>query len=368
MKVLHFYKTYYPDSMGGVEQVIFQLAEGISLQGVDTDVLYLSKRGRARDEILGHHITHRSNLDFELASTGFSFSAIRDFIELAKTADIIHYHFPWPFMDLIHFIARTGKPSVVSYHSDIVKQKYLLKIYQPLMDRFLSNVDVIVAASPNYAESSKVLQQYKSKLKIIPYGLDESTYPEVSKTRLESWRQRLGENFFLFVGALRYYKGLTWLLKAAAKNGLPVVIAGGGGIEEELKVEAAKQGLSQVFFVGRVDDEDKSALLTLCYAMVFPSHLRSEAFGISLLEGAMYGKPLICCDLGSGMTYINQADVTGLVIPPADADALSEAMLDLWNNPEKARRMGCNARLRFESKFSSKTMVLSYLDLYKSLV
>ena len=132
IKVLHFFKTYYPETMGGIEQVIFQLAEGSARHGIHAEVLSLSPRGAARNETVGKHVAHRSKLDLHVASTGFSLSAIKDFVELAKDADIIHFHFPWPYMDLVHFATRLRKPTVVSYHSDIVKQKTLLKLYKPL--------------------------------------------------------------------------------------------------------------------------------------------------------------------------------------------------------------------------------------------
>ncbi|MCY4123652.1 MAG: glycosyltransferase, partial [Pseudomonas sp.] len=148
MKVLHFFKTYYPDSMGGIEQVIFQIAEGTQAHGIEPEVLYLSSRGAARNEPVANHLTHRAKLDLHVASTGFSLSAFKDFAELARKADIVHFHFPWPYMDLVHFATRLNKPTVVSYHSDIVKQKWLLKLYQPLMNRFFSSVDRIVASSP----------------------------------------------------------------------------------------------------------------------------------------------------------------------------------------------------------------------------
>jgi rhamnosyl/mannosyltransferase len=367
IKVLHFFKTYYPETMGGIEQVIFQIAEGGTKYGFESEVLYLSDRGAARNEVVGHHVTHRSKLDFHIASTGFSISAFRDFAELAKKADVIHYHFPWPYMDLVHFASRIRKPTVVSYHSDIVKQKTLLKLYQPLMNRFLSSVDCIVASSPNYAQSSPVLTQFKDKVKIIPYGLDRATYPQPSAEKLEYWRTRLGERFFLFVGALRYYKGLDYLLEAAKATQLPVVILGGGHLEAELKAQAVQLGLSNVHFLGGLPDEDKAALLTLCYAFVFPSHLRSESFGISLLEGAMYGKPMISCEIGSGTTYINIADETGLVVPPRDSAALAQAMMTLWKNPEQAASMGLRALLRYEEVFSADEMAKVYASVYRGL-
>ncbi|QDC05467.1 glycosyltransferase family 4 protein [Pseudomonas fulva] len=368
IKVLHFFKTYYPDSMGGIEQVIFQIAEGTQAHGIEPEVLYLSSRGAARNEPVANHLTHRAKLDLHVASTGFSLSAFKDFAELARKADIVHFHFPWPYMDLVHFATRLNKPTVVSYHSDIVKQKWLLKLYQPLMNRFFSSVDRIVASSPNYAAHSPVLTQFKDKVSIIPYGLDRSTYPKASAEKLAYWRQRLGERFFLFVGALRYYKGLDYLLEAARISGLPVVIMGGGFLEQQLRQHASDAGLSQVQFLGGLPDEDKVALLELCYAFTFPSHLRSESFGISLLEAAMYGKPLISCEMGSGTTFINLADQTGLVVPPRDAPALAQAMQQLWDDPAQAQAMGAAAQQRFENVFTASAMANAYAELYRSLL
>lgn len=368
IKVLHFFKTYFPDSMGGVEQVIFQLAEGCAAGGVESEVLYLSDRGAARNERVGHHIAHRSKLDLHVASTGFSWSAVGDFKALASQADLIHYHFPWPFMDLVHFASRTGKPSVVSYHSDIIKQKTLLKLYQPLMIRFLGAMDRIVVSSPDYAASSPVLQRFPEKLSVIPFGLDPATYPKPSAERLTHWRGRFPGKFFLFVGALRYYKGLNYLLDAAKATGLPVLILGGGHLEAELKAYAQQLDVSNVHFLGGLPDEDKAALLTLCHAFVFPSHLRSESFGISLLEGAMYDKPMISCDIGSGMSYINRAGETGLVIPPRDPQALAAAMQTLWNDEAMASAMGAAAARRFQQLFTAQGMADSYVQLYHDVL
>lgn len=208
----------------------------------------------------------------------------KQFRELAAEADVVNYHFPWPFMDLVHFLTGMNKPSVVTYHSDIIRQRVLLKLYRPLMSRFLHSVDRIVAASPNYFSTSDVLRQYREKTRVITYGLDKDGYPKPAAQRLEHWREKLGPRFFLFVGVMRYYKGLHILLDALQGTDYPVVIVGAGPLQAELYAQAAALGLRNVHFLGRVDDEDKVALLQLSYAMVFPSHLRSEAFGISLLE------------------------------------------------------------------------------------
>lgn len=354
--------------MGGVEQLIHQIAAGCSKYGIQTDVLSLTPNRVERTVDLYGYQTHRARLSFLIASTGFSVSAFWRFAELARQADVIHYHFPWPFMDLVHFATRVHKPAVVTYHSDIIRQKYLLKLYRPLMNRFLGSVDRIVATSPNYLATSDVLAKFADKVSVIPIGLDKATYPQPQPERLRYWRGKLAPRFFLFIGVLRYYKGLHILLQAALGTDYPIVIVGAGPIEGELKAQARKLGLRNIHFLGQVSDADKVALLTLCYGIVFPSHLRSEAFGISLLEGAMFGKPMISSEIGTGTTFINIGGETGLVVPPSDPVALRQAMRYLWEHPEEAALMGRRAKERYSEYFTADQMVQSYVALYNTLV
>ncbi|AZD11491.1 Glycosyltransferase [Pseudomonas chlororaphis] len=368
MRVLHFYKTYLPDSVGGTEQVIFQLCESGAHYGIDGQVLTLSPNPSPGALKVGQHEVHQAKLDLQLASTGFSYSVFKQFREMAAEADVVNYHFPWPFMDLVHFMSGMNKPCVATYHSDIIRQRHLLKLYRPLMNRFLHSVDRIVAASPNYLHTSDVLQQFPDKTRVIPYGLNKAGYPPPDAERMAQWRQRLGERFFLFVGVMRYYKGLHILLDALKDVDYPVVIVGAGPLEAELHAQAAALGLRNLHFLGRLGDEDKVALLQLSYAIVFPSHLRSEAFGISLLEGAMYGKPMISSEIGTGTSYINIHGETGLVVPPSDPLAFRAAMRQLWDNPEQAARMGLKAEARYRQLFTADQMGRRWSELYQELL
>jgi rhamnosyl/mannosyltransferase len=368
MRILHFYKTYYPDSVGGIEQVIRQMCVGTGRLGVTNQVLSLSRETNLQPFEFEGHMVHRVPNNFEVASNAVSIQAVAQLARMAAEADVVHYHFPWPFMDLAHFMARVKKPTVVTYHSDIVRQKALLRLYQPLQHRFLQSVDAIVATSPNYLGSSTVLDRYRDKTRVITFGLDKSSYPEPEQARLDHWRAKVGPKFFLFVGVLRYYKGLHILLDAVAGTDYPVVIVGAGPIEQELKDHAERLGLKNVMFVGRVDELDKVALLKLCYAVAFPSHLRSEAFGISLLEGAMFGKPMISSEIGTGTTYINIDRQTGLVVPPSDPDALRVAMRTLWDDPQLAKEMGGRAEARYWQLFTAEQMADDYVSLYQELM
>jgi glycosyltransferase involved in cell wall biosynthesis len=367
LRVLHFFKTSIADGAGGTEHVTDTLARGTGLLGIDVDVLALSRNPVPATTDMGGYRLHRSQLSLEVASTGMSLSVIPRFAEMARRADLVHYHFPWPFMDLVHFMARVKKPSVVTYHSDIVRQRGLLRLYRPLMNRFLADVTHIVATSPNYLQTSEVLAELGHKTSVIPIGVDRAAYLTPGAGSGNYWRQRFGSRFFLFIGVLRYYKGLHILLQAAQGTQFPVVIVGAGPTEIELKAQAVQLGLSNVHFLGHVSEADKAALLDACYGVVFPSHLRSEAFGVSLLEGAMYGKPMISSEIGTGTTFVNIAGVTGLVVPPSAPIALQQAMRRLWESPEEAAAMGRCAEERYWAHFTAEKMVKSYVDLYKTL-
>jgi O-antigen biosynthesis rhamnosyltransferase len=368
MRVLHVYRTYLPESYGGIEQAIYQLCLGTARRGVENHIVYLSRNRRIKIEQRTEGMVYRLPMDFEIASTGISSSLMRNFRKIADPVDLINYHFPWPFGDILHLFTASTKPAVITYHSDIIRQKKLAYLYRPLMKWFLSNVRAIIATSPDYCATSPVLRRYRQKVRIIPIGLDEKSYPCISDERVDYFQNIAGKDFFLFVGVLRYYKGLHVLLDAIRSTNLPVVIVGAGPIEKELKAKAKREGISNVCFFGYLPDVDKVALLSLCKAMVFPSHMRAEAFGVSLLEGAMFGKPLISCDIGTGCSYINLDSVTGLVVKPGDAKSLRDAMIWMRTHPEACRKMGRNARERFEQLFTADITTPQYVELYSDIL
>jgi glycosyltransferase involved in cell wall biosynthesis len=370
MKVLHVYRTYFPDSQGGLEEVIRQICLGAGSNGVTSRVFTLSEEPYPQVLPRVEANVVRVRKTFEIASCGFALTGLRRFAREVEWADIVHYHYPWPFSDMLYLAAGRSKPAVLTYHSDIVRQQFLLSFYRPLMSRYLSAMDKIVATSPNYFATSEVLNEFKDKVEVIPIGLDEPSYPALDErnTDLAAVTRRFGKDFFLFVGVLRYYKGLHILLDAIRGAPYRVVIVGAGPVEDELREQAQRLGLDNVTFAGSVSDREKMALFQLCRAVVFPSYLRSEAFGVTLLEGAMSSRPLISAEVGTGTSHVNIHGETGLVIPPSDSAALRSAMDDLFFDLDKARRMGVNARRRYEALFTGSAMGKRYAEVYGSVL
>jgi rhamnosyl/mannosyltransferase len=313
---------------------------------------------------------YRYKQDLEIASCGFSVAALKAFKEHVEWADVIHYYFPWPFADILHFSKHSKKPVIITYISDIVRQKSLMKIYRPLMRKFLDGADRIVVTSPNHLNNSSVLAEYRNKTCIIPLGLNKSSYPSMDSQLQLELKGKYGQGFFLFVGVFRYYKGLRYLIEAAAHQPYNVVIAGKGRSSEiaELKNQVAELQASNIYFAGTISDQEKVAMIGLSTSIVLPSIHASEAFGITLLEGAMFGKPMISTELGTGTTYVNIHNQTGLVVQPKDTQQLRKAMNTLHENPGLAKKLGEGALQRYQEVFTGAKMAEAYAREYIALV
>lgn len=366
-RVLHVYRTYFPETQGGLEETIRQICLNTRRHGIASRVLCPSRSVVPRVVRREEAAVYRCRLDAEVASCSLSREAFPMLRRLLRWADVVHYHFPWPLADVLHLSSGVRVPSVLTYHSDIVRQRVLARLYAPLMNRFLRSVDRIVCTSPNYVATSDVLKRLGDDVDVVPIGLDRASYPEPTEDTYARVRAAYGDGFFLFVGVLRYYKCLHILLEAAQGAPYPIVIVGSGPDEAKLKRQAAELGLTNVTFAGHVEDATKVALIRLCRGVVFPSYLRSEAFGVALLEGAMNGKPMITTEAGSGTSHVNVDGETGIVAEPASAEAFRNAMDRLHAGPDLARRLGAGARERFEGLFTGRLMGDRYAEIYQSL-
>lgn len=371
MRVTHCYRTYFPDPPGGLQEAIRQICLATTQLGVKNTVFCLSPKPEPREIIRPECRVVRRRSWYSPSSCDLGgWDAYSEFLELAKHSDILHYQFPWPFVDVMHLFAKPKIPAVLTYHSDIVRQKWLGAMYGPLMWKMLSSMRCIVATSPAYLNTSSVLSHpsIRDRVRVIPLGIDENSYPSEGD---DSIFFRLGiseEPYFLFLGVLRYYKGLLTLVQAAAKVRARIVIAGSGPQSQELKSMADQLNVNSIIFAGQVSEAEKVSLLKRCYALVLPSHLRSEAFGMVLVEAAMFGRPLISCEIGTGTSYVNMHEETGFVVPPEQPASLAAAMQMLLQDETLANQMGLAARNRYEKLFSGNALGQAYTSLYKELL
>jgi rhamnosyl/mannosyltransferase len=370
-KVLHVYRTYYPDPPGGVQEAIRQFSLSTSKEGVLNSVFTLSANPQPKTVYIdGVEVIRKRSWASPASCDIGGASSFAEFVAQAKRHDILQYHFPWPFADCLNLVAPKNKPKILVYHSDIVKQKVLGKLYAPLMWHTLRDMDVIVATSPKYVETSPILSHPKviNKVRIIPLGINEESYPiEGDETIFAKANIDQAEPYFLFLGVHRYYKGIHTLIEAARLTSAKIVIAGDGPFSGHLRSMVETYNLRNVIFTGQVTSAEKVALFKGCRAFVLPSHLRSEAFGVVLIEAAMLGKPMITCEIGTGTSYVNQHSKTGYVVAPESPGELSEAINVLQKDDLLAHEMGAAARDRYDQYFSGNILGRAYANLYREL-
>ena len=372
MNVLHICRTYFPDPPGGVQEAIRQICLAVAPYGVRSRVFALSpvpvpaivERPEAK--------VVRERSFFALASCDIGgLASLKRYRELAEWADVVHFHFPWPFGDVYDLLVPVNKPKVMTYHSDIVRQKWLGALYKPLMFKTLKRMDAIVATSPAYVETSPVLSRIASqKVRVIPLGIEDCVMTDSDLPDAPEFLAKWGiheRDFVLSLGVLRYYKGLHTLIEAARQVEGLVVIAGSGPEESRLREQASCLGVKNVVFTRQVSEREKAILLKNCTGLVFPSHARSEAFGMVLVEASMYSKPLISCEIGTGTTFVNKDGVTGYVVPPESPDQLAKAVNYLFRNKKQTKMMGQAARKRYLERFSGAALGRAYADLYRQL-
>lgn len=380
MRILHLYKDYFP-VLGGIENHIKWQAEGMLARGHDVQVLVTNSARRDVDETVGGVPVFKCSRHFNISSAPIGLGMTGHLRRLGRDADIVHLHAPYPPGELAQLLLNAGRRTVVTWHSDIVKQAGLLRFYAPFLRAVLSRADRILPTSPAYVNSSDFLrpihERTPQKLTVIPLGIDLGRFaatPEVER-RAEEIRARNGSRYdseplVLFVGRLRYYKGLHVLVEAMARvSSARCLVVGTGPLEAEIRGQVARLGLEQrVHFAGEIDDVDLPAVYRAADIFCLPSVHRSEAFGIVLLEAMASGLPLISTELGTGTSWVNQHEVTGLVTAAEDAGALAGAIERLARSPEERRAFGAAARRRTEAEFSLARMLDRTEKVYSQLL
>jgi rhamnosyl/mannosyltransferase len=366
IQILHIYKDYYP-VLGGMENHIKMLAESQVQRGYQVTVLVTHPTSRTHvEEINGVRVIKAGRLA-TVASTPLSLSL--PWWLVRQRPDIAHLHFPYPIGELSQWVLGRAPCVIMTYHSDVVRQKGLLQLYRPLLWQVLRRMNRIIATSPNYIESSPYLCQLRDKCVAIPLGVELERFLHASPAQAQHIRDRYGTPLLLFVGRLRYYKGLQFLLEAMPQIPAKLLVVGSGPMQAEWQALAAALGVTdRVFFVGKVSDEDLPAYYRASDLFVLPAGERSEAFGTVQIEAMASGLPVVCTELGTGTSYVNRHGETGLVVPARNSDALANAICSLLQDEARRQAMGQRAQQRALREFSLATMVDRIDRLYEDVL
>lgn len=372
MRILHIGK-YYPPSLGGMETVLRNLAEGLLDRSGDLTVLTAGHDPQDSQEILtgplsGHRgrlvragvFGHLNSQPLTLNLMGL----MRREINLLEP-DLVHLHLPNPlagaaWMALDSWPGIELPPLAVWYHADITRQRLGKILVQPVVNGCLSRCRGVSVSSATLKDKSPVLAPWREKVEVIPFGIDPGPWNGPPSTL---------EGPFLFVGRLVPYKGLDVLVRAMVRvPEAELVIVGEGPLAASLSELATVCGVAdRIHFAGPMDQDGVAVHLARARALVLPSIDSSETFGLVQLEAMAAGVPVITSDLPTGVREVGEPGRTCRLVTPGDSEALAVAMNDLQADTTLAREMGSGGRQRFLEKFTREKMIDRLCHWYSSL-
>jgi len=378
MRVLHIGK-FFPPHVGGIERYSADLCTALAARGVATAMLAHAPPGTHRtrhyraDAVDVTLAACHGQLIYAPISPSFSWLIPRLIAEFKP--DILHIHTPntSAFLALLLPSAR-HLPWVLQWHSDVPLDtakpmlRAVARFYRPWENALLRRARAIVASSAQYRDSSRTLAPWLAKTEVIPLGLPE---PTVSAVRGKSIQWPGPGLRLLAVGRLSYYKGFDILLRALAELAqVSLVLIGSGECEKQLKALAQRLEITdRVHFAGHTDDATLAATYANAEAFCLPSIERTEAFGMVLVEAMRAGSPTIASAIpGSGVGYLITNEVSGLLVPPADAKALAQALHRLATEPALRAKLGIAGRARWQSEFTMERCADRTLALYQSVL
>ena len=373
MKVLHLGK--FDGDVGGIERYLRALLGGLPEDIVPVN-LVASDVPRSDTHRQYRYLTVRAANYGIVASVALapSMPLIARRLHREFVFDIVHLHFPDPLGQLTAMTLPRSVKRVVSWHSDIVKQRSVLALYRPFLDAFVRDVDAIIGATPQHFGSSQQMAAGKpgQLREVIPYGFDPDAFgwTDAARQRRSALEHERSHRPVIFtVGRHVYYKGFDVLIRALRTVDAELWIGGRGPLTEALRQAAQSAGVAdRVRFLGFVPDAELVAYYDACDIFCMPSTERAEQFGLVQLEAMHCGKPVVATRLGTGVEYVTLDGVTGLLVEPGSEQALAQALNRLLDDPGLRARLGEAGRRRVAEVFSVKQMVDKTVSLYRQLV
>ncbi len=347
MSIIEINKLYHP-WVGGVETHVKDIAEGLKDEFNIEVVCCNTKKKTVIETISDIKVTKYKSWG-RLFSQPISFAFIKNLSR--HTSDILHFHLPNPLAVITYFFTRPKGEIVITWHSDIIKQKFILFFYRPFLQWFIKKANKIIVTSPNMAKNSPFLNHHQHKIEVIPLGINPNDYKPKKLIKKHP-------RFALFVGRFIYYKGVIELIEAMKRCNVTVIMIGEGPLKPIIK----KNGhdlikKKQLIIYPFQDKSTLTAFFNACEFFILPSTHASEAFGIVQLEAMIYGKPIISTNLPTGVPYVNQHKQTGFIVEPGNINDLSHSMETLWNNDHIRALYGKNAKERCLANFTQNQML-----------
>lgn len=360
---------FYP-LLGGAEVQAQRLATALLARGVNVSVLTRRLHGVPTYEVVDNVPVYRAIQTAPLPllwGVCFMVSVFIFLYRRRKEYTIIHCHILQEFQTVVAlFFKNIFKKKVIVKMSSSGKTSDIRLLKRSLRGRlffrWIKKVDAVVSVCKQ--SSLELLNGGFPEESIveIPNGVDLHTFvPRSPRSRPEG-------TTITFVGRLDRYKGVGFLLEAfkrvlARISTARLVIVGTGPDETLLKKTVARLQMQRsVHFKGR--QEDVGAVLTDTDIFVLPT--LSEGMSNVLLEAMSCGLPVVATSVGGNCDLIRHRQ-NGILVPPGDVPALSEALMEMLDNTALAQQLGDEARKTVQDHYSLECITDRYLNLYNRL-
>lgn len=372
LRVVHLGK-YYPPCAGGIETHTRTLARAQADLGADVRVFCMNHEGR--HTVVDHdgpvEVTRFGRIA-GLAKLEVSPDLVRALRRVE--ADILHMQVPNPTMIVALLQAGCRTPLVVTYQSDLVRQRVLGPLFRPLERLAYRRVRMILTSSPTYSGGSTFLRPYADRIECLPNGIDLAPYldpTEEQRHEASAIRDRYRGPIWLTAGRMVYYKGFLNAIRALPEVPGSLLLVGDGPDRPALEAEARRLGVAdRAVFLGNLPHYlDLLAYYLAAEAFWFPSNARSEAFGIVQVEAMAAGCPVINTAIPhSGVSWVSPHEESGLTVPMDDPSALAAAARRLLEEPGLRDRLAAGARARACAEFDHRVMAERSLEIYQRVL
>lgn len=350
---------------------MYDLMTGLSEEGLKCDMLCAAcDDDDVGDDMLNTNATLMCTKTFaKVKATMLSPSMISKMRRICNEYDVVHIHHPDPMACLALYMSGYKGKVALHWHSDIIKQKKLLKLYQPLQNWLIERADTIIGTSPVYLQSSPWLKKVQDKTVCLPIGVVPL---EVDEEKAAAVRKKYeGKKIVFSLGRLVPYKGYKYLIDSAQylDDSYVVLIGGGGPLKASLKEQIDSSGLhDKVKLLGFLSDEEVAAYFGACDLFCMSSVYATEAFGIVQIEAMSAGKPVVATKIpGSGVSWVNAHKESGINVEPKDSEALANAFKRILESEETYNAFSEQASQRYRDMFTKEKMIENCIEIYKSI-
>lgn len=335
------YDFPYP---GGVTEHTLALAEGLRARGHEIHILAVCSSHQAKTNPGIRPVAQRiTTIPIGGATARVSLSP-RSYARVKKILneenfDIIHLQEPLTpsitWWVLINAQALPHTPLIGTFHAYHERPNWFYQHSRPIFARLFARLDRLIAVSK--AAQDFAHQMFPGTYHIIPNGIDLKRFAR--RTTLEPDRKLN----ILFVGRLDKRKGFSHLLEAFIKikpdyPQLQLTVIGPFEAKACHPYQKLAQGATDIEFVGYVSPEQLPGFYHKADIFCAPS-IGFESFGIVLLEAMAAGVPVIASNIAGYRSVVTDGQ-EGILVPPAQPEALAQALRQLLDRPDQRRQMG----------------------------